>query len=186
MERLVHSVGATADDLRDCLAGLAGWWEQNRVDQFLARGVVPVLGEDLLQLPDGGTFDAQVSVAPMPDLWIGSQILVPDVHSAGESNLAVDDDDLAMATVIERPFFPKGRSRQKWDNLDPGVRHRSEKLAMQRHRAERIVEKAYLDARLRTFDQHVTQSRPRAIGLPDVILQVERFLGPQYRFLNAV
>ena len=81
------------------------WRGKRDARQVVARRVVPVDREDLLQLEDTRAFQFEMRIAPPPKVQVLAEVLISDVHPAGEGNLAIDDHDLAVTTQIDRPPF---------------------------------------------------------------------------------
>ena len=92
--------------------------------QFLLRRKKPVLGKHLLQLQHSRPFETQVRIAPEAAVAIATEVLIADIHSTGEPDVSVDDDDLTMVPQIERPAFPEIRTGEEWDHLDTRFAHR--------------------------------------------------------------
>ena len=72
----------------------------------------------------------------------------------------------------------KSAPGQEGGDQNAGVAHRPQKPPAQRDRADAVVKKADRDSLAGLFDQHVAQTRPRAVRPPDVVFQMQRLLSP--------
>ena len=71
------------------------------------RGERPVVGERLLQLRDDLAFDAKVQILHGAFRFVRKDVAVADVHAAGESNLSVHDERLAVVAEIDGGYAPR-------------------------------------------------------------------------------
>src|SRR5665213_173373 len=69
--------------------------------QHIAGGLLPVVAEDRLHFRDGRPLDAKVCIAPMVRVLRMPCPFLRDAHTAGIADAAVDDENLAMRSVVQ-------------------------------------------------------------------------------------
>src|SRR5262249_20715941 len=75
-------------------------WIPQIARQNLRCAECPILAKDVLQLTDDWTGHAKVEVLRLLFWFFRQPAALADVHSAGESQLPVDDHDLAVASQV--------------------------------------------------------------------------------------
>ena len=101
-----------------------------------------------------------------------SGIDITDIHAAGKSGLAVHHHDLAVVAVVQRQLTAQGINGKK--SFDPAARlHQPlEESPPGTARTHIIQQQSYLDTAASGSRQSISQTRARAIGLPDVVDQM--------------
>lgn len=111
-------------------------------------------------------------------------VFIPNVHPTGEGDAVIDNDDLAMVTQIDGPAVAEGGTGEGRGDLDPGLAERAEKLPTQPERAQAIVETTYADSSAGPGDQQFPQPIACAVGLPDVVLEMNGVAGGGERLFD--
>lgn len=127
-------VWTVADDTRNNIAALFQFRKPDVAVESFASSEDPVGSESFLQLSDQRALDAEMQIADGTGGILSEHVAVPDVHAAGETDLTVDDENLAMVAEVEscdtpgrkqrRGQEPGGRDflvRQSVENGRPGV-----------------------------------------------------------------
>ncbi len=128
----------------------------------------PAHGEQLLELGDRLSGDAQVGVAPAREALAAVDVLLAHVHAAGVADDAVDHDDLAVVAVV-----------QLEEVLDVGThlgacgRQPLQLVLLEADAADVVVEDAHLDAGRQSVEQDLRDLRRQLVLLPDEVLHVD-------------
>src|SRR5262245_11084107 len=95
-----------------------------RLARFIHHGLagskIPVLREDALQVADRWSTNPHVGVAPVAVDRAAAKVLVADVESADEADVAVHDQQLAMVSHVDLKTAAEQIDRQEEAHLAPG------------------------------------------------------------------
>ncbi len=122
-----------------------------------AAGFDPVLVERAFERADGGTGDLEMRIPPVLLVLRVAEPVVGDAHAAGERDVAVDDERLAMGPIVG-VFEAEEAERIEPRQLGAGgLSSRSRALRLQR-RPDRIEDDADDDAALGGARQGVDEA----------------------------
>ena len=181
LDRLDVAVRTRCHDLHEVLARPRLRREVDPVAGRVLRHVVPVVEERELEPAHGVARDLHVGVAPRPLVALHlvphvvehlahlpraldrQQVVVREVHAAGEPDDAVTHHDLPMVAEVDAAPDARERHLVEARDLDAGLAHRLREAAPHRARADVVYEQAHRDAGLRALDQRRRGSarRPR-------------------------
>jgi len=138
--------------------------------EWCSAGAGPAFREHHRHLPRRRAGDAHVRVAPRVERGARRcAVLVADVHPAGERDVAVRDQDLAVVAVA---LVPEPREqRVEEPDVDAAVAQRSPERTPRRKRAEGVGEDAHRDTARRGCRQVGRELAPDLVVLEDVRLE---------------
>ncbi len=142
------------------------------VVQHAAGRLDPVVHEDGLHLRDGRAFDAEVGVAPVVGVLRVAGPFGRDADAAGETDRAVDDQELAVRAVVE-PAEPGPARLVVALDLDAGRLHLGDDALVHPLGADPVQHHVHLDAGARAFRQRVGERAADVARPVDVRLEVD-------------
>ena len=137
---------------------------------------IPVNEERPLQGIDGTTRHPEHRVTPRLSLRT-FHIAQGKVHTADESNLAVDDDDLTVVTVVHLTRERREVYRHKRHHLDTLLTHPLEELALDIPTAHIVVDDSYLHPLTGLGDEGIGNQRAQGIVGKDIHIHVDMTAG---------
>ena len=162
--------------------------EETGIGQVVCILPGPGPDEHPLEGRHGRTLDHHVGIAPAHFRCVGGAlpatgakqrtlgIGIADVDAAGERDLAIDDQDLAVVAIVQPPTVAAhlGRiDRIEGDQLDAGATHAFKKCLRHAQRAHAVIQDADSDALLLLLDQHVGKLQAHLILVEDIGFQVD-------------
>ncbi len=105
-EFVVVFVGAVCDAAGEDIAAGFEWDEPGFAGELFAGGEGPVFDECLLELAHDGAFDAEVEVLDGIARVGGQDVVVADIHAAGEGGLTVHDEDFSVVAQVDVGHAP--------------------------------------------------------------------------------
>ena len=164
-----HRRADAAHEGRPGGAGILGRGKFARREQ-LAAGLLPVLGEGLLHLGDGGALDAHVGVAPLFVALAVAQPLVVEAEPAGEPDAPVHHHDFPVVARV-----PVGAGERAEDaQLAAGGGEPGLELVAQVDAAHRVEQHAAAHALGGAGGERLEHAVRRGALAPDVELDVDR------------
>ena len=151
-------------------------------EEILLRRIVPVQYKPHCQRRNRRTFNTQMSISPVPELLIPSQILSSHVKSAHETDPAVNDHDLSVVTVVYAELELPQQRREKLRHKDSLFFQTLPVSVLHRPASHTVEEHTNLNAFPRFLDEHFLYLLPQLVVADDIVLQVNITLRPLHLF----
>ena len=156
-------------------AVLARGRDAQQIREALVRVEVPILDEQLLEVGDRGTLEAQHRVDPRRVLGFGREGRVRQVLGAGVADVVIDHRDLAVVAQVHA-CGEQGQERrlERGDDLGAGFTQGSGQARFQeRARAQRVDQDAASDAPFGGAQHGFGHALAGVVRQPDVEQQVD-------------
>src|SRR5262245_60709769 len=113
-------------------------------------------------------------------------VLLADIESAVIADLAVDDRQLAVITVIQRMQLKRLKKIKVRINLHPGRPQFLYIIALKPDAAETVVQHSYRHSLFYLLDKYFLDPLSQTIGAPYEIFQMDKALGRLHVFAEGI
>jgi hypothetical protein len=143
--------------------------------QHFAGDLDPVVHERRLHLRDGGTLRPEMRVSPVRGILRMPRPFVRDADAAGETDAAVDDEELAMRAVVEAmELVPAGLVEAT--HLDTRELHERQLALVHLAAAEPVEQQMHANAGAGPVGERIGERLADFAGPVDVALETDRLL----------